>query len=59
MTPAYLTDMTTNRINPLNPNHIYLSDEALASLARAGVEAHRIEAMRATREATTWVEVPW
>jgi hypothetical protein len=46
------------KVNPANPGHLYLSDEALASLARAGVEPTRIEAMRATREATNWIEVP-
>lgn len=47
----------TTKINPANPNHIYLSDETLNSLARAGVQAERIAAMRATRDAATWVEV--
>lgn len=47
----------TTKINPENPNHIYLSDEELATLARAGVQQHRIDAMRETRDAATWIEV--
>lgn len=43
--------------NPANPNHIYLSDDALKSLARAGVDNASIDAMRATRDAATWIEV--
>jgi hypothetical protein len=47
----------TTKINPENANHIYLDDEALDMLARAGVQQYRIDAMRATRDAATWIEV--
>ena len=49
-------EMTELR-NPANPNHIYLADEALDMLARAGVQQSRINEMRATRDAATWIEV--
>lgn len=49
-------EMTT-KINLENPNHIYLDDEVLDMLKRAGVQQSRIDAMRATREAATWTEV--
>ena len=42
-------------INANNPNHIYLSDETLETLARAGVQEFRIEEMRAARDAAVWV----
>ena len=47
----------TIKINAENPNHIFLDDEALATLARAGVQQYRIDAMRAARDAATWTEV--
>lgn len=47
----------TTKINLENPNHIYLDDEVLDMLKRAGVQQSRIDAMRATREAATWTEV--
>lgn len=42
-------------INPNNANHIYLADEALDMLARAGVQQSRIDEMRAARDAATWI----
>ena len=41
--------------NPANPNHIYISDDEFLTLARAGVQPERIDAMRATRDAAEWV----
>jgi hypothetical protein len=48
------TNEMRNPINPTNPNHIYLADEAFDMLARAGVQASRINEMRANRDAVTW-----
>ena len=47
----------TEMRNLQDPNHIYLDDEALDMLKRAGVQQSRIDAMRATRDAATWTEV--
>lgn len=47
----------TTKINLENPNHIYLDDEVLDMLRRAGTSQSRIDTMRAARDAATWTEV--
>jgi hypothetical protein len=50
--------MGAKLVNLNNPNHLYLDDEVLRFLLRAGVEPERVREMRETRDRTQWVEVP-